>query len=249
MNPSLLRLLSCLFLSSAAFAQVAPVVTDQARVSGSRAINPPGALDVVQSATGATDPYELMATAGFAAIQDFSALTGDARDGAVFRYTQGTAPDVRLRFISNPANVTGTAHLNHAHYSTSPNSAFRVLAGAGRVVTLRVDFGRQDAASDRFTPVAAGSGVVAAGFTLSGAGLKRVNESGIAIRYLDATGRLISGQSMDTSGDVLSFYSGRLVAPGKAPIASIEIQFQFATDGAASIGLDDLGFSDLVTQR
>lgn len=238
----------CLLASGVTSAHAAQIVTDPVRVSGHLAINPPGALDQMALADGATDPQALMSATGFAAIQDFSALTGEARHGAIFRFSGGDAPDVRLSFVSNPANITGTAHLAHAQYSTSANSAFRVLAGAGRAVAVRIDFGRHDTSLGRFLPAARGSGVADAGFTLAGAGLRRVNEQGITVRYLDATGGLISSQTI-IGDEALAVFTGTSIRAGQAPIAAIEIQFQFNADGAASIGLDDLGFSNLVTQR
>lgn len=188
---------------------------------------------------------DLTNTPTFAAIQNFSGLTGDAKDGAVFHFSREHAADVQIAFTSNPANITGSANVSNARFATSPGSAFRLLAGAGRAVAVRISFGKYHLEQRSFLPVNPGNGVMAAGFTLSGLGLNRIIEPGITVSYLDANNRVLSLQTIDCNGPT-AYFTGYVASAQQAPIAAIEIKFQYVADGSSTVALDDLGSSNLV---
>lgn len=244
-------LLPALVVSTRAAVAIDPVLT-----TGASAIDPSGSRTIDTSATGSYPAASLTAHSSFrGAIQSgwTSFVGASTSTNNIYSFTNSTLPDLSFD-ISGSYGATAGASVGNVQRTTSASSGYSIFANAGGsiatpvTVTLTINLGNY--ASGVFTN---GATVDAVGFTLSDI---RSGQTA-TVRFYNASNSLLSTQSIVSSGtftDNDSFANSRDGYFGYAGnesiglgVSKIVIDISYTAGGTFAKGLDDFGFTSVIT--
>lgn len=242
-NISRAGLVACVLTGPAWGATLSPVL-----VTGSDAIDPAAATDVVAEVAGSTPQATLEAVTGFGAVQNFTGATAGSNTFDLIGST-----DFQTSVTGASTARSGEFSANDA-FSTSPGGTLLIetpTTSSTNSTTVTIDFG--ELSGSVFDGSA--SDVQAAAFTITATAAQWDEVSSIVATFLDGSGSTLTTQTLSgsdiasgpTSGP-FAYYFG--FASDAQDIGSIEIAFNIAGDGSTGgpFGIDDIGFVSVIPE-
>lgn len=237
-------IVSLLFVSAAI---TSAAVLSPTLVTGSNSIDPAGGRnDLNLSVSGAAAKASLEDFPGFAVMQGpwtgFTASVGSVPDAVGVNYlTFNDRPDVRFSFVGEPGRNSPSGTGGAAAYTSGPASPLggeSLFFGTDSRNILTIEFGAYDALTETF---AAGTGVLAAGFTFARNTAAAVSTSW-KVEFFDGA-TLLSSQSVNagTNQSAAALF-GYISQPGEQ-ITRIVIGGSGTAYDNKNHFVDDFGFA------